>query len=33
MTIGLIAMVVGIVLLFAAMDVDATAAIVTWPML
>jgi EmrB/QacA subfamily drug resistance transporter len=32
-TIGLIAMVVGIVILFAAIDVDATASIVTWPML
>jgi MFS family permease len=32
-TIGLIAIVVGIVLLFVSMDVDATAAIVTWPML
>ena len=32
-TIGLIAMVVGIVLLFVSMDVDASASIVTWPML
>jgi len=32
-TIGLIAIVVGIVLLFVTMDVDATASIVTWPML
>jgi MFS family permease len=32
-TIGLVAMVAGIVLLFVLMDVDATASIVTWPML
>jgi Na+/melibiose symporter-like transporter len=32
-TIGLIAMVAGIVLLFTTMDVEATASIVTWPML
>ncbi len=32
-TIGLVAMVVGIVLLFVSMDVDASASIVTWPML
>jgi MFS family permease len=32
-TLGLIAMVVGIVALFAAMDVEASASIVTWPML
>ena len=32
-TLGLVAMVAGIVILFAAMDVNATASIVTWPML